>query len=648
MATWTVTTTGNATTNGTNFQTALNSCALGDDIVLQAGSTYAGNFTLPDKGAGTSYITIHTSGEAGLPPAGTRITTAYASVMPILQANSSVPALEGAANAHHYKLIGINITNVGGATVTQELVLIGNISSGSLTYAQHPHHITFDRCWIHEVTNDTSTPDSTTTTAIRGMDINATDITITECRIAGFRAYQPIPNGIEASNAILFPNSALRVLVHNCYLEAWFVPIFMGGSGGESANTATLTSPTYSGGTGSATFSSISNLAVGDLVAFKVTGGLTPPTNGVHPSESTQFQVAKVTGIAGSVVSYMSWGAYDGDVAGGNPLLQAPDAAGPAQWNGYLNEDITITQNDFVLNFNATEAVWVATGGDPTTSPRATQSNTGNAPKGFMEIKMARNVLIDGNTFDGWENGFVLTTRNQGNISTSGGFPWAGLYNVTISNNWWKRMTNWDRIYGFPFGGPALEDNEYTSVRSGPVTITNNLIESGVHNILSSMTGADNVTLTHNTYPGMTTSPGGSMIFGTGTYSSDFIFKDNILPNNEYGLNGQVGVGVSSTWPSLVQNHNVIIDNRSPDTVIGDGPLNSRYPNDFIATTHAAVGWTDEAGRNFRLASSSTYKNAASDGTDVGVNYTTLLAALGLSDTTPTTTSNTTFFTMLL
>lgn len=143
--------------------------------------------------------------------------------MPKLVTNSAAPALEAEAQAHHYKLIGIEITNVGGGLITQELVLLGARSSGCcISFAQQPHHITFDRCWIHEATNDKTTPNNILTTAIRGFNLNATDITITESRIAGFRAYQSVAQGVEASNAILFPNSALRVTVQNNRLESWF------------------------------------------------------------------------------------------------------------------------------------------------------------------------------------------------------------------------------------------------------------------------------------------------------------------------------------------------------------------------------------------------------------------------------------------
>jgi len=149
------------------------------------------------------------------------------------------------------------------------------------------------------------------------------------------------------------------------------------------------------------------------------------------------------------------------------------------------------------------------------------------------------------------------------------------------------------------------------------------------------MGAADNVTVAHNTYPGSDVPPGGSMVIGLGADSPNFVFVDNILPNNEYGRNCQ---NSQPCWPNLVQNHNVILDNRSRDGKIGDGPLNSRYPNDFIATNQSAVGWVDPLNVNYALANSSPYKGKASDGTDPGVDMDALLAALGGVSTAPAVT----------
>jgi hypothetical protein len=630
---------------GGDLQAALNAATCGDQIIVQAGASYSGNFVLrykgPCSGTDADYISISTSDPAGISAAGTRITNQFGLAMPKLVANTPAPVLEAEANAHHYRLIGIELTNIGGITFTPDLVLLGARSSGGgIPFVNHPHHITFDRCWIHEATNDSTTPDGTVTTADRGMNINATDITIVESRVAGFRTFLLGNNiDVEASNAILFPNSARRVTVSNSYLESWFVPIFFGGSSGESPNVATLTEVNFDSTNhrGSARFSIVQNLSIGDLVAFKTTGGRTPATNSSHSNESVVFQVGKVTNIEGNTVSFSSWGSFDGNLAGGNPLLQAPDSPGQAQWNGYLNQDITISRNTIMINFNSTEQVWVQKGGSPTTQPRSTQTSTGSGPKGFMEFKMAKNVTIDGNIFDGWMCSITLSARNQGNSLTNGGFPWSGLFNINITNNWFKRVINWDRIYSSPIGGPLLQDNEYSSVRSGPIMIQNNLIEMGVEEILSSFASGDNVSVLHNTYPGSPTSLGGkSLVFAHSASSNNLVLRDNIISHNEYGMNCQIAGG--GCYPGLAMNGNVIIDNRSDARKSGDGPLDSHHPNNLIASGQGAVGWTNPATGNYRLASGSPYRGYGSGGTDPGVDMEQLWAVLGGTMPSPTPT----------
>src|SRR2546425_3466412 len=57
---------------GGDFQAALNSAQPGSVIVLTAGATYAGNFTLPNK-TGTGWIYIQSSALSSLPAPGTRV-----------------------------------------------------------------------------------------------------------------------------------------------------------------------------------------------------------------------------------------------------------------------------------------------------------------------------------------------------------------------------------------------------------------------------------------------------------------------------------------------------------------------------------------------------------------------------------------------
>src|SRR5262249_59334568 len=97
------------------------------------------------------------------------------------------------------------------------------------------------------------------------------------------------------------------------------------------------------------------------------------------------------------------------------------------------------------------------------------------------------------------------------------------------------------------------------------------------------------------------------LVIGQGSYSLNLVFKDNVVSNNEYGVNCQIA-GVNC-WPGKVQNNNVIIDNRSQAGQIGDGPLNGRYPSDFIAASQSSIGWIDPANGNYRLSSVRSYKD---------------------------------------
>src|SRR5207245_2741765 len=95
---------------GGDFQAALNAAQPGDVITLEAGATFTGNYTLPNK-SGSGWIIIRTSApDASLPPPGTRITPAYASALPKVVSPNSAAAIATLAGAHHYRLIGLEVT----------------------------------------------------------------------------------------------------------------------------------------------------------------------------------------------------------------------------------------------------------------------------------------------------------------------------------------------------------------------------------------------------------------------------------------------------------------------------------------------------------------------------------------------------------
>ena len=133
---------------GGDLQAAIDAAQFGDEIVLTAGATYVGPFELRDKGAGSGWIVIRTSG--ALPSPGTRVTPGHAAQMPKLVSRyPSEAALRTTAGAHHFRLIGLEVTGAPGQTWAYSLLTLGDGSSAQLSLDQVPHHLVLDRMFIH-------------------------------------------------------------------------------------------------------------------------------------------------------------------------------------------------------------------------------------------------------------------------------------------------------------------------------------------------------------------------------------------------------------------------------------------------------------------------------------------------------------------
>jgi len=135
---------------GDNLQTVINNANLGDVIVLDAGATFTGNFTLPNKTSGGSWIYIISSDMASLPAEGTRVGPADAAHMPKIISPNTSPAIATAFGAHNYRFAGIEVST---ASQNYNLVLMGfngqDTATRASSVAQLPSNITFDRCYIH-------------------------------------------------------------------------------------------------------------------------------------------------------------------------------------------------------------------------------------------------------------------------------------------------------------------------------------------------------------------------------------------------------------------------------------------------------------------------------------------------------------------
>ena len=153
--------------SGGNLQAALNNARCGDTIHLQAGATFTGTFTFPNKNCDDSHwIIVRTSSDDSLLPAQTsRLTPCYAgvsslpgrpafncswtkNVLATLVMNRGLASgpVVFAPGASHYRLIGLEVTRVVGIGLVYALA---SPTPGSIT-----SKIIYDRIWFHGTTHD--------------------------------------------------------------------------------------------------------------------------------------------------------------------------------------------------------------------------------------------------------------------------------------------------------------------------------------------------------------------------------------------------------------------------------------------------------------------------------------------------------------
>ncbi len=108
---------------GGDLQAALDKANPGDTIVLEAGSTYTGNFTLPPK-TGKGWIYVQSSAIDHMAHPGQRTSPAEATYMPKIQTQNSLSAITVLPGAANYRLVGLEISPAEGAPRVWSLVSI--------------------------------------------------------------------------------------------------------------------------------------------------------------------------------------------------------------------------------------------------------------------------------------------------------------------------------------------------------------------------------------------------------------------------------------------------------------------------------------------------------------------------------------------
>ena len=233
------------------------------------------------------------------------------------------------------------------------------------------------------------------------------------------------------------------------------------------------------------------------------------------------------------------------------------------------------------------------------------------AIKAMIELKNARNVVIDGNVLEsgGLIGAFVLTVRNQG-----GRAPWSTLEDITITNNVVRRSNTAFSILG--------KDDAQPSQQAKRIRIANNLLVDIVPDYSAVfMIGccANTVFVENNTVQQT-----GNIMTCYGVSHANFVFRNNIVQFNDYGFVCPANLMTPDS------RGNTIVDNRG--TIAANGyPKNVPNGNSVVRSLDD-IGFVDYAQGDWRLTPQARNKRKGSDGKAVGVDFDALAAAISPSD----------------
>jgi hypothetical protein len=146
---------------GGDLQGAINTAALGDTIVLQAGADYVCKGELgcvmPVK-SGTGVVAIQSS-QLGALPVGVRVGPTQAALLArvsgdLINGSVSTPAFTMQPGAHGYRFLGLEVrVNPAGSPVGsgngRTVMELGTGGTAQDTLAEVPYDIAIDRCWVH-------------------------------------------------------------------------------------------------------------------------------------------------------------------------------------------------------------------------------------------------------------------------------------------------------------------------------------------------------------------------------------------------------------------------------------------------------------------------------------------------------------------
>jgi hypothetical protein len=240
--------------------------------------------------------------------------------------------------------------------------------------------------------------------------------------------------------------------------------------------------------------------------------------------------------------------------------------------------------------------------------------------KNLLEFKNAQRILVEGNIFENiWAAGQIGALMNAKSVNQGGGCTWCVTRDLTVRYNRGINLENGFQLGGAPEGPAVIMNRVLIEHNELAITMPGN---GGSGRIFQIGGGPKDITIRHNT--GLILVADGMMAFSENNPKSDqFDFRDNLFSNGSSGFDG-TGTGTGTATLNAYYTNYTFTKN----AILGGGPPSSYPANNFFPSNTAAVGFVNFAGRNYALTSTSSLRNAASDGTDVGANIAAIAAAI--------------------
>jgi hypothetical protein len=582
----------------TDPQAAIDAAAYGDTILLRAGQTFVGHYTLRAK-SGSGVIVIRSdAADSTLPPAGARLVpSTRGGPTPVSQlariigrggAYKSAPLLRTEPGAHGYVLRFIDfdgVSHMGYETLIQ---------LGEDTTVAPPYDITLDRVYIH---GDRYKGQK------RGVTLNGRQLRVLNSFISDIKAVNA------DSQAIAGYNGAGPFTLENNYLEAAGENVMFGGADPAVTNLvpsdivlrrnhlykplawrnailAAPASPRATAGSGGALASGTHYFRV---VALMATGTRTA-------NSAPSVEVRATVSSGGSVA--VSWSRVN---AADKYRVFRGTAAG--------------TQTRY-MDTTATSLTYTGSG---ELSGTPASSGTKWVVKNTLELKNAQRVTVDGNVLENcWSAGqygyaIVLTPRNSGRA------PWTRVQDVTFTNNIVQHVAGVLNLAGFDDSDPTL--------RTERIAFRNNLFADVNHTVYGTnakalLVGAGAATLV---FDGNTIiHSNSSVLYAYGAAMSGLVYTNNISQHHRYGIMGDgatTGIPtITKYFPGATVRCNVLA-----------GGSASLYPtpNAFPSVADWNASFVNAAAGDYRLIAGSPVASASCSGTIPGVDFAKLNAAIG-------------------